>query len=109
MTISHCHTPNIKAVRLKVSEKKIFEDFFIKIYMLPWQPEYQSNVPKNNMPPVQQPNDAPYEIWSRLANWLSRYWYLKIFYYKSMETIDPRGMAKFDPRVLIGRIYIQDH
>ena len=26
-----------------------------------------------------------------------------------METIDPRGVAKFDPRGMIGTIYVEDH
>ena len=37
----------------------------------------------------------------------------KIFEYfshrKSMETIDPRGVAKFDPRGMNGTIYVEDH
>ena len=28
---------------------------------------------------------------------------------KSMETIDPRGVAKFDPRGINGTIYVEDH
>ena len=28
---------------------------------------------------------------------------------KSMETIDPGGMAKFDPRGMNGIIYVEDH
>ena len=31
---------------LVVSEKKIFDFFSIKTYMLPWQPEFQSDLPK---------------------------------------------------------------
>ena len=27
----------------------------------------------------------------------------------SMETINPRGMAKFNPRGMIGTIYVEDH
>ena len=30
-------------------------------------------------------------------------------YCRSMETIDPRGVAKFDPRGMIGTIYVEDH
>ena len=26
-----------------------------------------------------------------------------------METIDPRGVAKFDPRGMAGTIYVEDH
>ena len=37
----------------------------------------------------------------------------KIFYFfshsKSMETINPRGVAKFDPRGMNGIIYVEDH
>ena len=28
---------------------------------------------------------------------------------KSMETIHPRGLAKFDPRGMAGTIYVEDH
>ena len=28
---------------------------------------------------------------------------------ESMETIDPRGVAKFDPRSMAGIIYVEDH
>ena len=28
---------------------------------------------------------------------------------KSMETIYPRGVAKFDPRGMVGTIYVEDH
>ena len=28
---------------------------------------------------------------------------------KSMETINPRGVAKFDPRGMNGTIYVEDH
>ena len=28
---------------------------------------------------------------------------------KSMETIDPWGVAKFDPRGMAGTIYVEDH
>ena len=32
------------------------------------------------------------------------------FHSKSMpETIDPRGVAKFDPRGMNGTIYVEDH
>ena len=34
---------------------------------------------------------------------------MDVFLVKSMETIDPRGMAKFDPRGMIGIIYIGDY
>ena len=36
--------------------------------MLPWQPEFQSNQPKNLMQPFPQPADVLQEIWSKLAD-----------------------------------------
>ena len=60
-TTKHCYIPNIKAVGLVVSEKKIF---FTQI---------------------------------------------SFSYCRSMETIDPRGVAKFDPGDMIGTIYVEDH
>ena len=30
-------------------------------------------------------------------------------YCKSLETIHPRGVAKFDPRGMAGTIYVEDH
>ena len=35
--------------------------------------------------------------------------YLTFSHNKSMEAIDPHGVARSDPRGLIGRIYIGDH
>ena len=34
---------------------------------------------------------------------------MDVFLVKSMETIDPRGMAKFDPRGMIGTLYNRDY
>ena len=48
-TMSHCQIPNIKVVGFVVSEKKSFDFFPIKMLMLPWQPEFQTDPPKNNM------------------------------------------------------------
>ena len=58
LPISLCHIPNIKAVGPLVSEKKIFDFFPIKMYMLSWQPEFQSDLPKNNMQPFLLSSDA---------------------------------------------------
>ena len=44
---AYCHIPNIKAVGLVNSEKKIFF-FTTKTYMLPWQPGIQFNLHKTN-------------------------------------------------------------
>ena len=35
--------------------------------------------------------------------------FLSFSYCRSMETINPRGVAKFDPGDTIGTIYVEDH
>ena len=35
--------------------------------------------------------------------------FVSFFNNKSMGAIDPQGVASFDPRDLIGRIYVGDH
>ena len=38
-----------------------------------------------------------------------KFFFVFFSYCRSMETIDPRGVAKFDPRGMIGTIYVEDH
>ena len=35
--------------------------------------------------------------------------FLSFPHFKSMETIDPQGMANLNPRGMVGRIYVGDH
>ena len=35
--------------------------------------------------------------------------FLRFSYFKSMGANDPRGVANFDPRGMIGRIYVEFH
>ena len=48
-------------------------------FLLPWKPEFSSNLPQNLMQPFPHPIDATHKIWSRLANWLQRYSSLKVW------------------------------
>ena len=99
----YCYTQNMKALGLVVSEKKIF---------LPMTP-----------PPGAGPVWTP---WARLAGFMKRTtihcytqnmkalglvvsFFLCFSHCKSMGANDPRGGAIFDPRGMIGRIYIEDH
>ena len=41
--------------------------------MLPWTPEFRSNLAQNLMQPFPHPNDGSVKIMLRLANWLQRY------------------------------------
>ena len=48
------------------------QDFPIKpygSYLLPWKPEFWSDLAQNLMQPIPQPNDALDEIWLRSASW----------------------------------------
>ena len=38
-----------------------------------------------------------------------RFSLIQNFLFMRVETIDPRGVAKFDPRGMIGIIYVEDH
>ena len=55
------------------------------------------------------PSDTVCVIWSRFAYWLWRYWILNVSLVKSMEIIDLRGVAKFNPGGMIGTTYNGDH
>ena len=44
-------------------QRKKNDFFFIKTCMLPWQPEFQSDPPPNNMQPFLQPSDAVYIVY----------------------------------------------
>ena len=35
--------------------------------------------------------------------------FLSFFHYKSMGGNEPRGVVNFDPRGMVGRIYVGDH
>ena len=103
----YCYTRNMKALGLVVSEKKIF-------------------LCSTHDPPGAGPVWTP---GTRLAGFIkrtTRHCYTqnmkalglvisekKIFlcfsHCKSMGANDPRGGAIFDPRGMIGRIYIEDH
>ena len=48
-------------------------------YLLPWTPEFRSDLPQNLMQPFSHPNDGSGKILLRLAHWLRRYSSLKIF------------------------------
>ena len=72
---------------LMVSEKIVFKFFPLEVYvwyMLPWQPEFQSDLPENLMQPSHYPlptppDNASHEIRSRLAIWYQKYTYLKVW------------------------------
>ena len=48
-------------------------------YLLPWTPEFQSDLAQNLMQPFPHPNGGSDKISLRLAHWLQRYSSLKMF------------------------------
>ena len=58
--------------------------------MLPWKPEFWSNLPQNLMQPFPHPSDATHKIWSRLTNWLQRWMSLKVW-----TTTDDRPLVYY--------------
>ena len=53
---------------------------------------------------------ATYKISKLWALWFQRRRFFNFFSHsKSMETINPRGVAKFDPRGMNGTIYVEDY
>ena len=48
-------------------------------FLLPWKPEFWSNLPQSLMHPFPHPDDVTHKIWSRLADWLQRYSSLKVW------------------------------
>ena len=47
--------------------------------MLPWKPEFQSDLAQNLMQPFPHLNDASDKIWLQSAHWLRRYSCLKVW------------------------------
>ena len=65
-------TCKYKKDRIKKKQEKV-ETSFIPLYvnggfLLPWKPEFWSNLPQNLMQPFPHPIDATHKIWSRWAN-----------------------------------------
>ena len=86
-----------KKDRIKSNREKV-ETPFSPLYvsggfLLPWKPEFWSNLPQNLMQPFPHPSNATHKIWSRLADWLQRYFP----HYKSMGAFCCHGNQRFDP------------
>ena len=61
-------TCKYKKDRIKNNQEKVETSFSHYVnggFLLPWKPEFWSNLPQNLMQPFPHPNDATYKIWSR--------------------------------------------
>ena len=107
-------TCKYKMDRIKNNREKVVNGSFL----LPWTPEFWSNLPQNHMQPFPHPSDATHKIWSRFANWLQRYSRLKVWttmtedgplvYYKFTSWAFGSGELKMNNNMCcqyIGRIW----
>ena len=91
-TTKHCYIQNIEALGLLVSEKKIFLVFpIVSLWRL--------------STPGAWPNLTQGHGWHNFREED----FLIFSHSKSIETINLRGLAKFDPRGMNGTIYVEDH
>ena len=74
---------SIKRVGSKTTEKRwrtLFSPLYVNGgFLLPWKPEFSSNLPQNLMQPFCHPSDTTHKIQLRLADWLQRYSSLKVW------------------------------
>ena len=117
-TTKHCYIQNIEALGLLVSEKKIFVSFshcksMETIYprgVAKFDPRGMAGTIYVEAGTIYALAIATYKISKLCALWFQRRRFLIFFpYSKSIETINLRGLAKFDPRGMNGTIYVEDH
>ena len=75
-----------------------FPHYVNKGFLVPWMPEFWSNLPQNLMQPFPYPNDATHKIWSRLANWLQRYSSSKVWNFRHSRASNSKLSAWFGPK-----------
>ena len=54
-------------------------------FLLPWKPEFWSDLIQNIIQPFPQPNDASDKIWFRSTDWFQRYSCLKVWTHGRMD------------------------
>ena len=74
---------SMKRIGWKTGEKKWRHRFSplqpYGSFLLPWKPEFWSELTQNQMQPFPQPNDASDKIWLRSTCWFQRYSCLKVW------------------------------
>ena len=93
-----CYIPNMKALGLLVTDKKIFESCILKTYLLiPW-PTYATNWNGLNNFGRGPPKDHSFEIWSNSHYWVKRRCRLKFSLFKAFVKLWPPGRGQFWPQ-----------
>ena len=93
-----------------ILEKKIFEgslaiQFYINIWTLGCGQFGRQEVDWQDLSrgPLYIATYSTYKLWT---SWLQRRFFS---HYKSMGANDPQGVANFDPRGVVGKIYVGDY
>ena len=96
-------TCKFKNDRIKNNREKVETSFFpLKVnrgFLLPWKPEFWSNLPQNLMLPFPHPNDATHKIWSRLANWLQRYSSSNVWNFRHSKASNSKVSSLIRPKI----------
>ena len=112
-TTKHCYIQNIEALGLLVSEKKIFVSFSHCKSMETIYPRGVAKFDPRGMAGTIYVEDHSHCHIQNIKAVCPVVSEKKIFEFfshsKSIETINRRGLAKFDPRGMNGIIYVEDH
>ena len=77
-------------------------------FLLPWKPEFWSNLPQNLLQhsPPPNPNDATHKIWSRLTNWLQRYSSSKVWNFRPSRASNSKMRGLIRPKIKLDRAFM---
>ena len=101
---------SIKRIGSKATEKRWRHHFphykSMGGFLLPWTPEFWSNLPQKIMQPFPHPNDATHKIWSRLANWLQRYSSSKVWNFRHSRTSNSKMSGLIRPKIKLDQAFM---
>ena len=75
-------------------------------FLLPWKPEFWSNLTQNLMQPFPHPNDATHKIWSRVANWLQRYSSSNVWNFRHSRASNSKISGLIRPKIELNRVFM---
>ena len=95
---------------IKNNQEKVETSFSLlqvnRGFLLPWKPEFWSNLPQNLMQPFPIPSDATHKIWSRLANWLQRYSSSKVWNFRHSRASNSKMSGLIWPKIELDRAFM---
>ena len=102
-------TGKYKKNQIKNNQEKVETSFSLKVnggFLLPWKPEFWSNLPQNHMQPFPYANDATHKIWSRLANCLQRYSSSKVWNFRHSRVSNSKMSGLIRPKTELDRAFM---